>query len=180
MTKRDSRIMSRVETRRGFIPLDDCKFSLLSPLGSLTDSPVEYLVLAKQPEANREHYAPLRESYLPPECKPHSPSLLILKLTFIYLYSTTRLVSIREDDHCRRFPTWLRSPTALHHSSTTTTSGPAIAFATRSTPLFSRQQHVVLFALHTISVSSFFQTINLFSVLFVFLWDVLVAFCYLF
>lgn len=24
MTKRDSRIMSRLETRRGFIPLEDC------------------------------------------------------------------------------------------------------------------------------------------------------------
>jgi hypothetical protein len=28
MTKRDSRIMSRVETRRGFIPLEDCEFPL--------------------------------------------------------------------------------------------------------------------------------------------------------
>lgn len=26
MIKRDSRIMSRVETRRGFIPVEDCEF----------------------------------------------------------------------------------------------------------------------------------------------------------
>jgi len=30
MTKRDSRIMSRLETRRGFIPLEDCACSRLS------------------------------------------------------------------------------------------------------------------------------------------------------
>lgn len=28
MTKRDSRIMSRLETRRGFIPLEDCEPSI--------------------------------------------------------------------------------------------------------------------------------------------------------
>ncbi|GAA5906035.1 uncharacterized protein JCM6883_002530 [Sporobolomyces salmoneus] len=47
MTKRDSRIMSRVETRRGFIPLE------------------EYL--ASHPESRRECFAPIRETYLPPE-----------------------------------------------------------------------------------------------------------------
>ncbi|GAA6063693.1 hypothetical protein JCM10212_000272 [Sporobolomyces blumeae] len=47
MTKRDSRIMSRVETRRGFIPLDD--------------------YLAKYTESKREHFMPIREAYLPPE-----------------------------------------------------------------------------------------------------------------
>ncbi|GAA5951511.1 hypothetical protein JCM3765_005957 [Sporobolomyces pararoseus] len=47
MTKRDSRIMSRVETRRGFIPLED--------------------YLSTHPESRRECFAPLRETYLPPE-----------------------------------------------------------------------------------------------------------------
>ncbi|GAA5892777.1 hypothetical protein JCM6882_000577 [Rhodosporidiobolus microsporus] len=47
MTKRDSRIMSRLETRRGFIPLED------------------YLV--KHPETNRSYFPPHRQCYLPPE-----------------------------------------------------------------------------------------------------------------
>ncbi|GAA6013706.1 hypothetical protein JCM11491_005065 [Sporobolomyces phaffii] len=47
MTKRDSRIMSRVETRRGFIPLED--------------------YLSAHPESRRECFAPHRECYLPPE-----------------------------------------------------------------------------------------------------------------
>ncbi|GAA5926356.1 uncharacterized protein JCM15063_000254 [Sporobolomyces koalae] len=47
MTKRDSRIMSRVETRRGFIPLED--------------------FLTTHPDSRRECFAPLRECYLPPE-----------------------------------------------------------------------------------------------------------------
>ncbi|GAA5863665.1 hypothetical protein JCM8547_003686 [Rhodosporidiobolus lusitaniae] len=47
MTKRDSRIMSRLETRRGFIPLED------------------YLV--KHTETNRMNFPPHRPTYLPPE-----------------------------------------------------------------------------------------------------------------
>ncbi|GAA6039210.1 hypothetical protein JCM8097_000471 [Rhodosporidiobolus ruineniae] len=47
MTKRDSRIMSRLETRRGFIPLED--------------------YLLKYPETPRSNFPPTRSSYLPPE-----------------------------------------------------------------------------------------------------------------
>ncbi|GAA5904317.1 hypothetical protein JCM8208_006834 [Rhodotorula glutinis] len=47
MTKRDSRIMSRLETRRGFIPLED--------------------FLVKFPESDPQHFPPHRAAYLPPE-----------------------------------------------------------------------------------------------------------------
>ncbi|EGU10947.1 putative Microtubule-associated protein [Rhodotorula toruloides ATCC 204091] len=47
MTKRDSRIMSRLETRRGFIPLED--------------------FLVKYPETNKANFPPIRKTYLPPE-----------------------------------------------------------------------------------------------------------------
>ncbi|GAA5929634.1 hypothetical protein JCM3775_006504 [Rhodotorula graminis] len=47
MTKRDSRIMSRLETRRGFIPLED--------------------FLVKFPESDPKHFPPQRPAYLPPE-----------------------------------------------------------------------------------------------------------------
>ncbi|GAA5845230.1 hypothetical protein JCM9279_004811 [Rhodotorula babjevae] len=47
MTKRDSRIMSRLETRRGFIPLED--------------------FLVKFPEADSKNFPPHRAAYLPPE-----------------------------------------------------------------------------------------------------------------
>ncbi|GEM11040.1 microtubule-associated protein [Rhodotorula toruloides] len=47
MTKRDSRIMSRLETRRGFIPLED--------------------FLVKYPDTNKANFPPIRETYLPPE-----------------------------------------------------------------------------------------------------------------
>ncbi|KAL7342815.1 putative microtubule-associated protein [Rhodotorula toruloides] len=48
MTKRDSRIMSRLETRRGFIPLED--------------------FLVKYPDTNKANFPPIRKTYLPPEC----------------------------------------------------------------------------------------------------------------
>ncbi|BGP20144.1 hypothetical protein JCM10213_000771 [Rhodosporidiobolus nylandii] len=47
MTKRDSRIMSRLETRRGFIPLED--------------------YILKNPDANLSTFPPHRGCYLPPE-----------------------------------------------------------------------------------------------------------------
>ncbi|GAA5957538.1 hypothetical protein JCM8115_001354 [Rhodotorula mucilaginosa] len=47
MTKRDSRIMSRLETRRGFVPLED--------------------FLVKYPEVGLQHFPPQQEVYLPPE-----------------------------------------------------------------------------------------------------------------
>ncbi|KAK4047435.1 hypothetical protein OIO90_006180 [Microbotryomycetes sp. JL221] len=47
MIKRDSRIMSRIESRRGFVPLDD--------------------YLTKYPDANRSDFAPIRPVFLPPE-----------------------------------------------------------------------------------------------------------------
>ncbi|GAA6057644.1 hypothetical protein NBRC10513_007268 [Rhodotorula toruloides] len=47
MTKRDSRIMSRLETRRGFIPLED--------------------FLVKYPDANKANFPPIRKTYLRPE-----------------------------------------------------------------------------------------------------------------
>ncbi|BGP11446.1 hypothetical protein JCM10049v2_007353 [Rhodotorula toruloides] len=47
MTKRDSRIMSRLETRRGFIPLED--------------------FLVKYPDTNKANFPPIRKTYLPPE-----------------------------------------------------------------------------------------------------------------
>ncbi|BGP51716.1 hypothetical protein JCM10450v2_007666 [Rhodotorula kratochvilovae] len=47
MTKRDSRIMSRLETRRGFIPLED--------------------FLVKYPETDVQRFAPHRKAYMPPE-----------------------------------------------------------------------------------------------------------------
>ncbi|KAM0790485.1 hypothetical protein ACM66B_003360 [Microbotryomycetes sp. NB124-2] len=47
MIKRDSRIMSRIESRRGFVPLDD--------------------YLTKFPDANRSDFAPIRPVFLPPE-----------------------------------------------------------------------------------------------------------------
>ncbi|GAA5985454.1 hypothetical protein JCM10908_006983 [Rhodotorula pacifica] len=47
MTKRDSRIMSRLEARRGFVPLAD--------------------FLVKYPDVGLEHFPPQCETYLPPE-----------------------------------------------------------------------------------------------------------------
>ncbi|GAA5823192.1 hypothetical protein JCM3770_004308 [Rhodotorula araucariae] len=47
MTKRDSRIMSRLETRRGFTPLED--------------------FLVKYPDTDVKRFAPHRKAYLPPE-----------------------------------------------------------------------------------------------------------------
>ena len=77
MTKRDSRIMSRLETRRGFVPLEDCR--LLGCLGydpsRLTRSKFVLAVLVKYPEIGLQHFPPQQEVYLPPECLSQCLSL---------------------------------------------------------------------------------------------------------
>lgn len=66
MTKRDSRIMSRLETRRGFIPLEDCasRFSVNFEGLALTFEPT---VLIKYPETDKTRFAPHRPTNFPPE-----------------------------------------------------------------------------------------------------------------
>lgn len=69
--KRDSRIMSRLETRRGFVPLEDCEATPTNPRilsDMLTCSWSPRSVLLKFPEVGIENFPPHRPTYLPPEC----------------------------------------------------------------------------------------------------------------